>query len=292
MLDAAVLDQRLGHALSGVAGDRIADTVAAAGVAPDLCGDADDPALRVEDGPAGVAVVERGVGLDGVLDREAVRGPDLASDGADHACGQRAFEPEGAAEHSHPVADVERSGRCEAQRRQLGARPVDVKHGDVRGWIGADDLGLDVRAVRELDAHRLGTVDDMLVGDDVAVLVDDEAAARPFTSGLIAEGSLLGGGRGMDLDDRVFDPLVERGRRGRRFRDGLVRGGDALLAGIGVGLERNRRAHAASDARTEEERRDDCCELLAQDAFLSMTVCGSIQAVPPKSRLRTTLFLG
>src|SRR5215210_498254 len=79
MLDAAVLDQLLRDAPSCVTGNRVTDSVAAAGLAPDLGGDADDPALAVQQRAARVAVVERRVGLDRVLDREPVRRLDLAA---------------------------------------------------------------------------------------------------------------------------------------------------------------------------------------------------------------------
>src|SRR5829696_152573 len=80
MLDAAALDQLGGDALSGFARDRVADAVAAAGLAGDLRRDAHDATLQVEHRAAGVAVVERGIRLDRVLDGEAVGGLDLATE--------------------------------------------------------------------------------------------------------------------------------------------------------------------------------------------------------------------
>ena len=44
--------------------------------------------------------------------------------------------------------------------------------------IRADDLGLEAAAVGQLDVHLLGAVDDVVVGQDVAVGPDDDAGAQ------------------------------------------------------------------------------------------------------------------
>ena len=60
-----------------------ADALVAAGIAADLRVDADHAAVHVEQRPAGVAVIDRGIGLDRVVDREVVRRRDLAVERAD-----------------------------------------------------------------------------------------------------------------------------------------------------------------------------------------------------------------
>ena len=73
VLDLSVGDQVRGDPRDGVGRHGEADPVVAAGLALDLRVDADHPPFEIEQRPARVAVVDRGVGLDRVVDREAVR---------------------------------------------------------------------------------------------------------------------------------------------------------------------------------------------------------------------------
>src|SRR6202034_3432110 len=108
-----------------VAGGREADararTLAADGrvVRLDLIIEAEDLALRVEQRPAGVARVDRGVGLDRAGDRVLVRGLDAAADGADDALGGRLGQAERAADRDDRIADLGRRGVGEGDRVQL-----------------------------------------------------------------------------------------------------------------------------------------------------------------------------
>ena len=54
---------------------------------------------------------------------------------------------------------------------------VDLDDGEVGQLVGADELGSEDAAVIEGDAHLDGAVDDVVVGDDVAIGRDDDAAA-------------------------------------------------------------------------------------------------------------------
>ena len=89
VLDDLAGDQVVGDGLDGVGRDGEADAgVGAAAVLAvdcDLHVRADDLAARVDQRAAGVAVVDRGIGLDRVRDRVAVRRLDVAVDGADDA---------------------------------------------------------------------------------------------------------------------------------------------------------------------------------------------------------------
>ena len=65
-----------------------------------------------------------------------------------------------------------------AQRGGSEVVRVDLEHGQVGARIGADDLGLELTPVEQADRHLVGAVHDVIVGEDVAVLGDDEARAR------------------------------------------------------------------------------------------------------------------
>jgi hypothetical protein len=77
-----------------------------------ICVDADDLAVGADQRPAGVAVVDGGVGLDRAADRRARGRGDGAVQRGDDPGGERLGEAERAADRQH-VGDPER------QRRQL-----------------------------------------------------------------------------------------------------------------------------------------------------------------------------
>ena len=104
---------------------------------------------------------------------------DLAADGADHAGGEGALETERAAQHDD---------RASTSSAPVGANwsTVSLELGrstssTVGGRIGADDLGVDLGAVGELDLHGLRVVNDVLVGDDVpsSSMTKPEPVASP-----------------------------------------------------------------------------------------------------------------
>src|SRR4051794_38525452 len=191
--------------------DRYGEADARVGIAArlDLGVHADDAAVAVEQRAAGVAGVDRRVGLHGVGDREAVRGVDRAPERGDDAGRDRALEAERRADGDRLVTGFE-LGRV-AERERLQAAPhlagIDLEDREVRRRVLADERRRDDLAVGA-DAHLEGArpFDYMVVGDDVAGRVVDEARA----------------GRGLaclDEDDAGRDALVELrdvGRLGRR----------------------------------------------------------------------------
>ena len=84
-------------------------------------------------------MVDRRVGLDRVVDREAVRRRDLAVERAHDPGGDRLLEPERAADRDDRLADLELRRVGQLERLEHGGRRVDVEDGDVRGGIAADD---------------------------------------------------------------------------------------------------------------------------------------------------------
>ena len=112
--------------------------------------DADYLAGGVDERAAGVAGVDRGVGLDRGLAGAVVAEAGLAVDGADDAGGHRSFQAERGADGQHRVADLELRGPAErerAQSRGVGGR--DLEYGEVVVLVGADDVGVDRAAVRQ-----------------------------------------------------------------------------------------------------------------------------------------------
>ncbi len=106
-----------------------------------------------------------------------------------------------------PTITVEESPRFE--RKELVGRHSDQEHGHVVRRIGADDPGLVRRAVEERDPDRdpagIVFLDDVKIGQDVALLVDDEPRAGAGRGLVAEEAGHLGLGRDVD------DALVGRG---------------------------------------------------------------------------------
>ena len=239
VLDLARGDQLLGDLLGGVDRDREADAdVAARLTGLDLRVDPDHLALGVDQRTARVAGVDRRVGLDRVLDREPVRGVDLALDRGDDPRGGRAVEPERVADRDHGIADLDPGRGAELERLQLLGAGIDLEHGDVGRGIGADDLGVEGLAVlaADPDGDLIGALDDVGVGEDVAVGIDHEAgpgrgAALRGAEGIERRG--LGLLLGLDVDDagRVLGvDLVDAERLA-----GIVGGESGGRGGVGDG---------------------------------------------------------
>src|SRR5262249_51857734 len=132
-----------GKADAGAAGD-------------DRCVDADDLALHVHEWAAGVAGIDRGVGLDEVVERALT---DLAGLGADDPGRDRGLKPERGADRDDPVADLHLVGVAEPNRRELALAVVQAEHGEVRLLVEADDLRLVLAAVERDDLDLGGALD-------------------------------------------------------------------------------------------------------------------------------------
>ena len=197
--------------------------------------DADHVAAGVEQRPARVALVQRGVGLDHVVDRVAVRRADHALQRADDPGRDGAVVAERIADRDDRVAHVDGVRVAERERRQRPRVRVDLQHSDVGGRVGADELRLHALVVREAHVDRARALDDVVVRDDVAGLVDHEARAERL-------GLLLAWQREAErVDARRSDPLRRRhlddSRRGapKDLVDGERRAGRLERDGPGHG---------------------------------------------------------
>ena len=147
-------------------------------------------------------MVDRCVGLDRTLDRRVVRRADLAVERADDAGRDGAVEPERVPDRDDAVTDCDVARVGERERDELRRRRVHVHDGEIGARVAADDGPLVGRTVRELHRDGRRAVDDMLVGDDVALRVVDEAGAEGAAAPLGARERRVGVAlRRVDLDD-------------------------------------------------------------------------------------------
>ena len=137
---------------------------------------------------------------------------DVAAARRDDAGGHRAAEAERIADRHHPVADLRGVAVAEGDIGQRLAG-VDLEQREIGLGIAADDLGRVFAAVLEDDLDLAGVADDVVVGDDIARGIDDEAGAerdalRPGLSG--ACGKAGPRRRWVLLVEEAAQQLVER----------------------------------------------------------------------------------
>ena len=137
--------------------------------------------LASSSGPAGVAGVDRRVGLDHLVDAEAVGRLDLALQAGDDPGRRGLVEAEREADGDRRVADLDGVGLGERERGDAVRRTrVDIEHREVRRRVRADDTGRDrARVIVEAHPDLARVADDVGVGDDRPVAIDQEAGAGP-----------------------------------------------------------------------------------------------------------------
>ena len=95
-------------------------------------------------------------------------------------------ERERVADREHRVADRDRVRVAERDRLELGPVDVDLEHGDVRLEGSVPTTFGRARCCPSLNIHRTpcrGLADDVVVGEDVALVVDDHAARAARAAG-------------------------------------------------------------------------------------------------------------
>ena len=87
------------------------------------------------------------------------------------------FNWNGIADRQDPFGDPELRRVPPRQHRQPAR--LDLQERQVGPLVDADDLRLELALVRHHDRHlRAGVADDVVVGEDVAVVRDDDAGAE------------------------------------------------------------------------------------------------------------------
>ena len=201
-------------------GDREADPDRAAGGRIDRCVDADDLAVHVEHWTAGIAAVDRRVGLQKIVIGARI---DVALTRRQDARGDAAAEPERVADRQHPVADARRVAVAPIRRGQRLVG-LDLEQGDVGLGVAADHRGLQIGVVVQDDGDLVGIGDDVVIGDDIARRIDDEAGAE---RGRLARRHLRMVALGQAVLEEVVKELLKwRARRKlRHVGPGLVAAG-------------------------------------------------------------------
>ena len=163
---------------------RETDALEAAVAAENRGVDANELAVDVDERAAGVAGIDRGVGLDEVfIALDVGEDSDAAALGADDAARDSFADAERIADREHAVTDLY-LGRV-GERDGGEVVGVDLDDGDIGLLVTTDELGDEVAAVGQRDGDGLGAIHDVVVGRDVAVGANDHAraAGRPAGPG-------------------------------------------------------------------------------------------------------------
>jgi len=177
VLDLPAREKLRNDRLDGIGGDREADSDVAGRLATrlDLRVDSDDLAVLVDQRATGVALVDRRIGLDDLVDRESVGGAHRALQRADDARCHRPLEPKRVADRDHGIADYDLGRVGERKGVKRGCGGIDLEERDVTRGIRSDEGRVDRLAGGEVHLDRVGAFDDVVVRDDVTRVVDDEA---------------------------------------------------------------------------------------------------------------------
>jgi hypothetical protein len=186
----------------------------------------------------------RGVGLDEVLVARVV----VAELFAEHAVlrahdahRHRLPEAEGVADREHVVADAHVIRVAQRDGLEVARSLVEAHDRDVRGGVAAEDARAQLAVVRELDDDLVGAGHDVVVREDDAALVDDEARAERLLllaprlrrrepellsehlAPRILDGDAPDELRALDRHDRALDAVDERRDRARLGGNGARR---------------------------------------------------------------------
>ena len=179
---------------------------------------------RVGQRTAGVAGVDRSVGLDQVV-QLAHRGGDRAAECAHDAGGHRLAQAERAPDGDRHLADLHIGEGAEGERLQIGRGAlIGPDDGGVDGLVDRDHGAGDARAVVEPERDRVRSTDDVRCGEDEAPVGRHEPGADRAV--------------GLDLHDRGQEPrgrvgerlIARRDHRGRLVRPARATGGERAAA--------------------------------------------------------------
>ena len=92
--------------------------------------------------------------------------------------GDRLPDREGIADREHYVPNLERVGVSKLERREAFVLRSDAQHREIRARIFEHHVGLEFALVRERHLDLVCSLDDVVVGDDQARGVDENARAE------------------------------------------------------------------------------------------------------------------
>ena len=199
----AVLQQILDDFLGAIDRNREADALR---LRVDRHVDADDLSFDVQQRTAGVAGIDRGVGLDEVGERaRLILRRNRSAERGDDSRRDRAAETERIADGDDALADHE-IGRS-SDRRGRESLLIDAQHRQIAVGIDAEELRRDLTAAVDVHGDARRAFDDVIVRDDDAVARPDEAGAER----LRGVGALAPAEEAERIEEGIDIPSPDRG---------------------------------------------------------------------------------
>ncbi|VUD75082.1 hypothetical protein MET9862_05722 [Methylobacterium symbioticum] len=226
----------------------------------------DQPARGIEQRAAGIARIDRRIGLDHPGEFPPLPRRQAPLQRADHAGGQRVVEAEGVADGEGRLANLQVRRGADGEGRRHAADAAELEHREVVGGRGADEARGHHLARGE--PHRDGAaglggrLDDVVVGDDVPGGVPDEAGAGLGVAALALLLLLVvEAHQGLpprcplreDVDHRGARPLEQRDGAGLRGREVAARRHRPRR----LGREQERREIGLGDEQREQDQHRD-----------------------------------
>jgi len=212
--DGLVLDEIVDRAFEVVDGDGETQAHGAAGLRGYPCIDAHDLALDVDEGSAGVTLVDGRVSLDEIVDI-AVRTA-ISAHGAHDARRHRRHKAERAAEGDGPVSYLYFRGIAQLGYHDIGIACFEFHEGDILALVGSHKCAGEFSAVAHYDGDLLSVARHMVVREDVDGLAgfpDDDARSEAF----LAKFRRLLVGDGFLRTEEKFEGDARLGFRGIRY---------------------------------------------------------------------------
>ena len=176
MSDFAVADKSFDGGTDDLGGDGKAHARKTIRVRDQESIDANDFAAHVDQRTSGVAGVDGGIGLNEASGRAAILRERIRTvESADNAAGYGEAESEGVAEGKHGLAGAQSGGVAPGSVGKIAS--VDLDDGEVGKRIGTDKFGVHDAAILQGNVDVDCAIDDVIVGDDVAIGRDENTAA-------------------------------------------------------------------------------------------------------------------
>ena len=158
--------------------------------------------------PPGIARIDGGIRLHDVFHQHPGLGANGAPDGTDDTACHGLPQAEGIADGQHLLPDPEVVRGSHGNHRQFTGRGIDLEHRQIAVGIRTDELGRVFLAAGEGDLKLSSIFNDVMIGEDVATLVDDGTRSSSLARYVIEKEIPFQHGAG-DIDHAGRQPLVE-----------------------------------------------------------------------------------
>ena len=172
----AFFQKRRNNLFGDVDGNGKSDAGVGAGPADYLRVYPDNMTIPVQQRPAGIARIDRRVGLQHLRDGKwTVPTADSASHPADDSTGNAELLAKGIAQGNGHLTHVNLVAVAQRHRNHDSIRVLDFNYCQIGIRVGAQNLGFHFGAVGQNHRHPVGVADHVVIGDNVALVIPDKA---------------------------------------------------------------------------------------------------------------------